>query len=62
MYTDFSKGSDKLNHDILNAKLINIGVNGDLIRWFSFYLSNRSQIVSVNRFHSPPHVTISGVP
>lgn len=62
VYTDFSKAFDKINHNILIMKLSEIGIHGDLLRWLTSYLFNRSQIISVNGFISEPYVATSGVP
>ena len=62
VYTDFSKAFDKINHNILIAKLAEIGVHGDFLKWFTSYVYNRSQIVTINGYKSSPYVVTSGVP
>nr|AEM44817.1 unknown [Pectinophora gossypiella] len=62
IYTDFQKAFDKVDHKLLLEKIAYNGIRGNLLRWFSSYVCNRSQRVVVNGFHSDLiHVT-SGVP
>lgn len=61
IYTDFSKAFDKIDHNILVAKLLSLGINGDLLRWIMSYISNRSQIVNVNGFMSSSALLTSGI-
>lgn len=62
VYTDFEKAFDRVDHDILLHKLNNLGIHGDLLRWVSSYLSNRSQAVVVGGFRSNYISIPSGVP
>ena len=62
VYTDFSKAFDKINHNILIFKLAKIGVHGDLLRWLTSYVFNRSLLVVVNGHRSTPFPATSGVP
>lgn len=62
VYTDFSKAFDKINHDILIKKLMEIGVHGSLLRWIDSYLRNRSQAVCVRGYCSSFLPVPSGVP
>lgn len=62
VYTDFSKAFDKVNHAILLEKLGSFGIHGNLLRWLSSYISNRTQLVNVNGFKSAPAAVTSGVP
>lgn len=48
IYTDFSKCFDRINHDLLIAKLRAIGVGGSLLQWFSNFHRNRKQKVKIN--------------
>lgn len=62
VYTDFKKAFDKVDHEILLNKIAYNGIRGNLLRWFSSYITNRSQNVVINGFQSNDvHVT-SGVP
>ena len=51
-----------VNHDILLKKLEHYGVRGTAFDWFSSYLSNREQFVSVNGQVSEKLAMNSGVP
>lgn len=62
IYTDFSKAFDKVNHNILRAKLLNIGIRGNLLNWISTYLSDRTQKVRLNGVLSDTLSVTSGVP
>lgn len=62
IYTDFSKAFDKVNHQILCAKLASYGLHGNLLRWVESYLRNRSQLVAIKGFTSSPAPVGSGVP
>lgn len=62
MYTDFSKAFDRVIHSILLNKLTRLGIHGDLFRWIKSYISNRSQVISINGVLSKIINTTSGVP
>ena len=62
IYIDFCKSFDSVQHDKLLIKLWNMGITGTLWRWFSSYLSNRTQCVSVNNCLSSFLFVVSGVP
>lgn len=62
VYTDYSKAFDRIRHSILLRKLANIGIRGDLLRWFSSYIHNRSQAVVINNYISSWVTVPSGVP
>lgn len=62
IYTDYSKAFDKVDHSTLLNKLLKIGIHGNLYRWLSSYISNRSQIVVVAGFKSDSVAVTSGVP
>lgn len=53
-------GSSKYN--TLINKLIGTGIHGDLLRWFSSYIDNRSQAVVLNNYVSSWVPVPSGVP
>jgi hypothetical protein len=44
IYTDLHKAFDKVNHNLLLAKLHKLGLRHSVVSWFS-YLSERSQLV-----------------
>jgi len=62
IFLDFCKAFDKVNHDILIGKMINMGINTNIITWYSAFLSNRLQRVCVEGVFSNPVSVISGVP
>ncbi|KAL0879152.1 hypothetical protein ABMA27_002946 [Loxostege sticticalis] len=62
VYTDYSKAFDRIQHNLLLRKLQRIGISGDLLRWFSSYIDNRSQAVVVNNYLSGWVTVPSGVP
>lgn len=62
VYTDYSKAFDRIDHEILLSKLYGMGIRGDLLRWFSFYLENRFQAVVLSNYMSGWVPVPSGVP
>lgn len=62
IYTDYSKCFDRIDHGLLISKLYDMGIHGDLLRWFSSYINNRSQAVVVNNYISGWVTVPSGVP
>lgn len=62
VYTDFRKAFDRVDHAILLSKLAYNGIRGNLLRWFSSYINNRSQKVVINGYHSATITATSGVP
>lgn len=62
VYTDFSSAFDKVDHNILIAKLKRYGIHGPLLLWFQSYLENRVLRVVVQGYRSSPFVASSGVP
>jgi hypothetical protein len=48
LYLDFTKAFDCVDHVILIEKLKWYGVTGNLLNWFTDYLSNRSQRVLID--------------
>lgn len=45
---DYSKAFDSVNHNILLHKLWNFGIRGNLFKWLTNFLQERTQIVKVN--------------
>ena len=45
IYTDFSKAFDRVNHDLLLAKLNRLGFSGNILNWIDNYLRGRVQYV-----------------
>ena len=62
IFLDFAKAFDTVNHDILLKKLHHYGIRGVINKWFSSYLSNRTQSVSVAGCNSNPLSISCGVP
>ena len=48
VYLNISKAFDKVWHRGLLFKLKQFGIQGNILRWFSSYLSDRSQRVLIN--------------
>ena len=47
VFLDLKKAFDVVSHDILLAKLKNLGVNGVELKWFTSYLADRVQCVDI---------------
>lgn len=62
IYTDFSKAFDKVNIDILLAKLQALGIHGSFLKWLNSYLCNRELMVKLNNKFSYKFKVTSGVP
>ncbi len=62
IFCDIRKAFDTVNHEILLAKLSNIGVRGVELEWFRSYLSNRMQFVSIDGACSGLLEILLGVP
>ena len=60
---DLSAAFDTLDHDILLKRLeTTFGISGTAIKWFSSYLSERKQIVSIDDVSSTERGITYGVP
>ena len=62
IFLDLSKAFDSVNHLIFISKLKDIGVKGNLLRWFKSYLDNRCQVVKNRNSSSDIFSVKSGVP
>ena len=60
---DLSAAFDKVDHEILISRLFNrFGIKGNVLDWFSSYLHDRKQFVSINGHNSLLHTLQYGVP
>lgn len=62
VYTDFRKAFDKVDHELLLNRIAYNGIRGNLLRWFTSYITNRCQKVVINGFCSDATEVTSGVP
>ena len=62
IYIDFAKAFDKVDHGILLHKVKQQGISGHIGRWIHNFLTNRSQIVTIQGQWSAPSTVLSGVP
>ena len=62
IFLDFAKAFDKVDLQILFKKLKNIGISGTLLKWITDFLTERTQVVSVDGFLSYIANVLSGVP
>ena len=62
IFVDLQKAFDTVNHNILLHKLSYYGIRGITNDWFSSYLSNRTQYVSILGFNSKTKDLHHGVP
>ena len=62
IYLDFSKAFDTVPHMRLINKLKAYGIEGNLIKWITNFLSDRKQRVKVNSSYSDYAPVISGIP
>ena len=62
IYFDFAKAFDSAPHERLLGKLKSYSINGKVLEWWKAFLSNRCQIVNVNRMKSYPATVLSGIP
>ena len=62
IHVAFLKVFDIVDHHILLDKLEYYGIRGIAHECFSFYLSNRSQFVSLGQIDSGPQQILCGIP
>ena len=62
VYLDFAKAFDKVDIGITLCKLKSLGIQGEIGRWLTDFLTNRKQTVLVDGRKSAPHHVTSGVP
>jgi hypothetical protein len=60
---DLSAAFDTLDHDLLLTLLKEtIGIDGNVLKWFTSYLTNRSQQITIDSIKSAIHLLLYGVP
>ena len=58
-----SAAFDTLDHDLLLTLLKEtIGIDGNVLKWFTSYLTNRSQRITIDSIKSAIHLLLYGVP
>ena len=62
IFLDFSKAFDTVNHQILLKKMQNYGIRGLPLNWFTSYLTNRQQYVSLGNVESSKQTMVCGIP
>ena len=62
VFLDLKKALDCVPTNILLAKLQAYGIQGDYIKWFRSYLTDRTQYVNFNGEASAEHTPKCGVP
>ena len=60
--TDFSKGFDLVDHNILIQEMELLGVHEATIRWIGSFLTDRSQRVRIGQVYSHPVTPNGGIP
>ena len=62
IFLDLSKAFDTVNHEILFKKLEHYGIRGQTNKLFKSYLTNRKQLVEIDKIQSPCLPISCGVP
>ena len=62
IFIDFKKAFDTLDHEILLQKLGKINISANILKWFTAYLTDRSQVTHMNGITSPSASLSHGVP
>ena len=62
VFLDLSKAFDTIDHNILVTKLKHYGINGNELKWFSSYITNRKQLVQIDNINSSLREITTGVP
>ena len=61
-YLDVAKPFDRVDHHLLLQKIQNYGISGNLLKWLTSYLDDRSVQIRVNDTLSDKVMVTSGVP
>uniref|UniRef100_A0A1I8AXC6 Reverse transcriptase domain-containing protein n=1 Tax=Meloidogyne hapla TaxID=6305 RepID=A0A1I8AXC6_MELHA len=62
IYIDIQKAFDSVPHDLLIFKLKKIGIQGNLLKWITNFLDNRTFSVKIDQNYSSHRKITSGVP
>ena len=62
LFTDFSKGFDLIDHNVLCDELRSLDIHEVLINWIASFLTNRSQKVKVGSYVSCEVTPRGGIP
>ena len=62
VFVDLRKAFNTVDHWILSRKLEHYGVRGISKKWFSSYLTNRKQFVSIDNCNSTTKTILTGAP
>ena len=62
VFLDFAKAFDTVNHNLLLKKMEMYGIRGLPLQWFTNYLTNRQQYVSLAGVESSRQTVVCGVP
>jgi hypothetical protein len=62
VFCNLRKAFDSCDHKILLRKIEKIGIRGNTLKWFSNYLSNRQQFITLNGIFSKLKSVRIGVP
>ena len=62
VYLDFSKAFDKCDHGILLHKIKRLKIKGKLGRWIKNFLTERQQVILVDKVKSKFSKLVSGIP
>ena len=62
IFMDLSKAFDTLDHSILLRKLAYYGINSSALKWYTSYLTGRTQYVEINAISSDILSLSTGVP
>ena len=62
VFLDFAKAFDTVKHTILLGKFDKYGIRGIPLKWFTSYLTNRQQYVSLDNIQSSKQTAICGIP
>ena len=62
VFLDFAKAFDTVNHNLRLQKMEMYGIRGLPLQWFTNYLTNREQYISLAGMESSKQTVICGVP